>query len=201
MSFHRVIWSPVEHDYLKSHSSDPINQLCIALAKSRSAIQKKLREIDGWQPAPTKKKGGRSKIGRRPDCNNQFFRSGWEANVYRLLMRDKSVTLIEYEPTTFSFAPFGILKGTVSYCPDFKITYPSGVYNWIEVKGGFMKPADKTKIKRFKKFYPEEFKKLLVVAPGPNSKTSGFFKEQGVPIKWHYPDLNKQYKHLIPNWE
>lgn len=198
----KVIWSPVEIDYLKLHKHIPINQLTVALAKSRSAINTKLLELDGKVPKQSVKKGGNySKIGKRPDCDNLFFRSAWEANVFRLLRLNPSVQLIEYEPTDFTFWQFGIKKGTVSYTPDFKVTYKNGNYEWIEIKGGWLKAVDKTKLRRFKKFYPEEWAHLVAVTPGMKSKTALFFMNECVPIKWIYPEINKQYKNEIPNWE
>jgi len=200
--YRKTIWSPVEVEYLKKHRHDAVNQLTIALAKSQHAVRKRIKQGFDGKVLSTKKPNQRySKIGKRKDCNNMFFRSGWEANVYRLLRTDKDIKLIEYEPTTFSFTSFGILKGTVSYTPDFKITYQDGSYEWIEVKGGWMKAADKTKLRRFKKFFPDEYDKLVAVTPGPTSKTTKFFEDFDVPIKWHYPELNKTYRKTIPNWE
>jgi hypothetical protein len=193
------IWSQLELDYLKEHIHDPINQLCIPLSRSRQAVKNKIDELSG-KPSKKDKSGRKTRIGKRVDCKGLFFRSGWEANCYRLLQLDKNIKLVEYEPTTFSFTPFGILHGTVSYTPDFKITYQDNSYNWIEVKG-FMKPADKTKIRRFHRHYPEEFARLVAVTPGEQTKTAKFFKESGVEIRWFYPDLNKKYRKTIPHWE
>lgn len=202
MRFKKSVFSPVEIEYLRKHENDPMSQLCIALAKTKYAIKKKLSELhSGGTTKPIKQKGLRSRIGKRPDLNNMFLRSSWEANVYRLLIIDPNLKLVEYEPTDFTFWQFGIKKGTVSYTPDFKITYQDGSYQWIEVKGGFLKSTDKTKIRRFKKYYPEEFDKLVAVTPGLTSKTALFFKETGVEIRWVYPELNKEYKKVIPNWE
>lgn len=201
--------SQIELEYLKSHADYPINQLCIALSNTKNQIKKALADLDNKKTKSKKALPGnkhRSNIGKRKDLNNQFFRSSWEANLYRYLKHTigKSA-LIEYEPTDFTFWQFGIKKGTVSYTPDFKITYvdESGnkTYEWIEVKGGFLKSQDKTKIRRFQKYYPDEAKHLRAVTPGLNSKTALFFKEVGVPIKYVYPDLNKEYKKVIPNWE
>jgi len=211
MSWKRVSWSPVEVDYLKAHSDDPVTQLCIALAKTKSAIKKKQAELGnkkaGKQVLPGNR-GFRSRIGKRPDCNNIFFRSGWEANVYRLLMRqsiespdDRRPKYIQYEPQDFTFWQFGVKKGTISYTPDFKVTYTDGSYEWIEVKGGFLRASDKTKLRRFKKYYPTEFSKLVSVTPGATSKTALFFESLGIPNKWRYPDLNKIYKKSVPGWE
>ena len=204
MAFKSVLWSPVEIEYLKKHFDDPIAQLCIALAKTKYAIRKKIQEINTDKPTTVKKKKAQfktTKIGKRPDCNNLFFRSGWEANIFRLLKLDKNITHIEYEPMDFTFWQFGVKKGTISYTPDFRIYFQDGTYQWIEVKGGWLKQTDKTKIRRFKKYYPEEFDKLVVVTAGPTSKTALFFKELNIPVKWHYPDVNKAYKNVVPNWE
>lgn len=206
MGWKKVVWSPVEVDYLKIHKDEPLMQLCIALSKSRAAVNNKLAELGnkGTTKVLPGHGGLRSRIGKRKDCNNQFFRSSWEANVYRLLkssLEEKNIDLIQYEPTDFTFWQFGIKKGTVSYTPDFKITYKDGTYSWIEVKGGFLKGQDKTKIKRFKKFYPEEAAHLVCVVPGPTAKTTVFFKSEGIPVLWHYPEINKKYKKLVSNWE
>jgi len=200
MRFAKVVWSPIEEEYLRKNIHQPVTQLCIALAKSTSAVKKKMAELNGTAPPP-KKKARRSNIGKRKDCNDMFFRSSWEANIYRLLRTDPNIILIEYEPTTFSFTPFGVKHGTVAYTPDFKITMADGSYLWIEVKGGWMKKTDEVKTNRFKKHYPAEFAKLVVVGPSPTSKVCDYFKKVGVPIRWHYPDLNKQYKKTLPGWE
>jgi hypothetical protein len=208
MAFKQTLWSPVEIEYLKKHAEDPLMQLCIALAKTKYAIKKKMQDLKTEDPNKdsgiSKKKKAQSKttkIGKRPDCNNLFFRSSWEANVFRLLRLDKNIVHIEYEPMDFTFWQFGIKKGTISYTPDFRVYFKDGSYQWIEVKGGWLKNIDKTKMRRFKKFYPEEFEKLVIVSSGPNSKTTIFFKELGLTIKWHYPDLNKTFKKSVPNWE
>jgi len=203
LAFKRVVWSLVELEWLKKNRTKPVNQLCIALSKTQGAIKKQLKLLD--DPAAAKKMTlpgrRRSKIGKRKDCNNLFFRSGWEANVYRYLKTDKTVRLIEYEPTTFSFTSFGILKGTVSYTPDFKVTFKDGTYIWIEVKGGWMKTQDGTKLRRFKKFFPDEFSKLEAVTPGPTSKTTKFFEGMRIKIRCMYPELNRQCKNTVAHWE
>lgn len=203
--FQRVKWSPIEIEYLEKHQKESINQLCIKLAKTRGAIQKKLKELDpNHKQLSSKPSTKRSNIGRRKDLGI-FLRSSWEANVYRLLLHEKKaygdITKIEYEPEDFLFTKFGIVKGTVSYTPDFRITYKDGSYQWLEVKGGFLRRQDQTKLRRFKKYYPDEFKKLIAVTPGPESKTALFFKEMGSDIKWHYPEINKKYRKLLPGWE
>jgi hypothetical protein len=187
--FSPVKWSPVEIAYLKEHREDMArDQLCIALAKSRNAITRKLADLDG-KPI-TKKMGRRSVIGKREDMN-QFFRSNWEANVARWFNLQKKTWY--YEPQVFYFE--GIKHGTMSYCPDFKV----GTL-WVEVKG-YLDAKGKTAIRRFKKFHPEEFKKLRAIVKSPNSVTAKFFEELGVPIMAYYNELTKKYSKKIEHWE
>lgn len=196
----KVIFSPVEEEYLRKHKDYPINQLCQALAKSRTAVKKKIAELEGKPSSLKVKKKQISKIGRRKDCDNQFFRSSWEANCYRYFKQRKDITRIEVEPTDFSFAPFGIIKGTVSYTSDFKVHMKSGDYIWVEVKG-FLRRQDKTKLKRFKKYYPEEFRKLTYITASKKVAATKFFDELGVPAFCYYQDLKKEWKEKIPGWE
>lgn len=199
--------SPADIEYLKAHSSCPINQLCIAISNSKNQVKIALSNLDGKTQAKKILAGNRSfrsKIGKRPDLNNQFVRSAWEANFYRYLnmsAKENKITTIQYEPMDFSFAPFNIIKGpAVSYTPDFKVTYPNGTYKWIEIKG-YLKPADKTKLRRFKKFFPAEYAKLTAVTGSPGTASTKFLQSIGIPIMCYYNDLNREYKGTIPYWE
>lgn len=85
----------------------------------------------------------------------KYFRSKWEANYARYLQYLQEGRLIEkweHEPKTFWFE--NIKRGVRSYLPDFKV-YRQGLVYWVEVKG-YMDAKSATKIKRFKKYYPEE---------------------------------------------
>jgi predicted nuclease of restriction endonuclease-like RecB superfamily len=85
-----------------------------------------------------------------------FFRSGWEWKVAKYLQFLKEQALIkewEHEPETFWFEE--IRRGTRSYLPDFKITRSDGTHYWVEVKG-YLDRKSRTKIKRFRKYYPQE---------------------------------------------
>jgi len=202
MRFAKVKWSPIEEEYLRKHRKDPRDQLCIALAKSRNAIKKKLDEFDG---KISKKQGaGKGRISyshRRKDCDNLFMRSRWEANFYRYLKQHrKDVASVEYEPRTFLFTDW-YKRGTLSYTPDFKITFRDGSYIWVEVKGGMMPPKDKTKIRRFKKYYPEEAANLVALTPGKTTKVATFFKSENIPIRWYYPTFQKRWRKRIVGWE
>lgn len=190
MRFQRVIWSPIEVEYLKTHRDSDINQLTIALAKTRAAIKRKCDELDG--KVVKKKNARRTTIGIRQDIG-QFCRSGWEANVIRYFNHKKWKWA--YEPKVFSFLEHGVKRGTVTYTPDFKLGT-----RWVEVKG-YLDRRGRTAIRRFKKYYPEEFKKLRAITASPNTESTRFFEEMGVPILAYYNDLNKKYKDVLPHWE
>lgn len=201
----KVTWSPVELDYLKLHMADmPRDQLCIALGKTRSALDKKIKELKGGVADTSKSVAFQSKVGLREDLG-VFVRSGWEANVLRVFNhKDAGFKNPEYEPHMFSFADKVPPKGqALSYTPDFRVTKGKKQY-WVEVKGNWLRGHDKTKLRRFKKFFPEEFKKLMAVVSSKNSKTAKFFMEDlGVPEDQilEYNQLKKLYSKSIPNWE
>ena len=117
----------------------------------------------------------RTKGGKRKDLNNIYFRSSWEANIARYY----NYIGIEwqFEPKTFVFK--NITRGSVSYTPDFYLPKED---KWIEVKG-WMDGKSKTKLKRFEKQYPEEYKKLELITQ----------KE--------YSEIAKKVSMLIKNWE
>jgi hypothetical protein len=110
-----------------------------------------------------------------------YFRSKWEANYAIYLEWQKANAFIIqwfHEPKTFWFD--GIKRGCVSYLPDFQVIDLTGRNRWIEVKG-WMDAKSKTKIKRFKKYFPEE--RLDVI-----------------DAKWFRVNCPK-LKLIIPNWE
>jgi hypothetical protein len=75
-----------------------------------------------------------------------------------MLKEQKIILEWDYEPQTFWFD--SIRRGTRSYLPDFKVYRPDGTHYWLEVKG-YMDQKSKTKIKRFKKYYPQE--ELIII--------------------------------------
>lgn len=119
---------------------------------------------------------GLRKIGR----SSYYFKSTWEANYARYLEWLKEKEIIAewfYEPQTFWY--LNIKRGVRSYLPDFKVVSKKGTHHYVEVKG-YMDAKSKTKIKRFKKYYPQE---RLEIVDGE------WFKE------------NKDIKLMIPSWE
>lgn len=90
-----------------------------------------------------------------------YFKSKWEfryALYLELMKTHKHILDWEYEPHTFYF--YGIKRGTTNYKPDYKVYFPSGNHEWIEVKG-YETAKDRTKYKRMAKYHPNE--KLRVV--------------------------------------
>lgn len=208
----KIVWSEVEVDWLKANRDKmPITQLAGKLSKSRNAVKVKLAELDGKPIAKKKKaKNSISKIGRRKDCDNHFFRSAWEADCYRFIKHlqqhrqvlnglDKQIRSIEVEPHTFTFTQFGHTHGTIAYTPDLRVSNTID-YVWIEVKG-WLDAQDKTRIRRLKKYYPNEFKKLVAITGSPNTAATKFFEEMGVPVIYYINELKKQWRDVIPNWE
>ena len=95
-------------------------------------------------------------------CDKKFYcRSSWELRFAKHLQHLKECNVIQdwdYEPETFWFDE--IKRGTRSYKPDFKVTETSGAYYWVEVKG-YMDAKSVTKIRRFKKYFPNE--RLVII--------------------------------------
>lgn len=146
-----------------------------------------------------------AKGGYRKDLK-QFMRSKMEANCARYYKYFNIGYCYEYEEFEFK----KIKRGTRFYLPDFYL-YDSQTLEFlklIEVKGWFRK-TDKTKLKRFKKYYPEEFKKLRFVIPDKYARS----KANGEMIQFLCDILGIQFKDIesykemekfgsmIPGWE
>lgn len=164
------------------------------IARSKREKPKRQHKIKQTTEDLVVPKGGGSpwrhtKTGYRPDLD-MVVRSGWEANICRVLLAfDIS---FEFEPFVFHYP---IKRGTRSYTPDL---YLKKTGEWVEVKGFFDKKS-KIKIKRFRKYYPEHFEKLTMIIG--NSKDSiAICQELNVPFLL-YQDISKAYKSFIKNWE
>ena len=139
---------------------------------------------------------GYSKTGKRPDLNNQYFRSRWEANYARylnlIMANDKDVVGWEYEVDTFEFRR--IKRGTRFYTPDFKVHFADGHFEYHEVKG-WKHPKGETALKRFTKYFPEH--KLIIIEEDWFQAAN----RQGLPalvIGWEKPSRNNDAG-IIPN--
>lgn len=109
--------------------------------KATSKLSRKFRARASWSMVGDKR------------C---FFRSMWEARYAKYLQSLKNNNVIKdwsHEPKTFWFME--IKRGVRSYKPDFLVENINGTHYWVEVKG-FMDAKSATKIKRFRKYYPEE---------------------------------------------
>lgn len=192
-------WTAAEDFYLKTCCKRySIEKLTRDLDRSRTDVLQRLNTPAITKAlTPTKTpKTGRYKGGVRSDIEGEAnTRSGWEANCLRWMTYQKIPW--EYEPQRFSFEK--IKRGTRSYLPDMRIIL-DGEYRWIEVKGQ-LRATDKTRLRRFQLYYPEEFAKLMGI-PGSKTDAAGrFFAEMGIPILATYRDLNRKYKGVIPEWE
>lgn len=90
-----------------------------------------------------------------------YYRSKMELRYARYLenlVKIKAIKDFKHEPQTFWFTE--IKRGVRSYLPDFKVINTDNSHYWVEVKG-YMDAKSLTKIKRFKKYYPQE--KIIVV--------------------------------------
>lgn len=140
--------------------------------------------------------------GKRPDLEYGYFRSKWEANYARYLTQLGIEW--QYEPKTFWFD--GIRSGTVNYTPDFYIPAEDV---WHEVKGQWDSKS-KTKLRRFKRYHPDEFKRLFVITSDIYGKSKTARKilrflivSLGLPRERiiSYPAIARKYKSIITNWE
>jgi hypothetical protein len=89
------------------------------------------------------------------DGKRMYLKSNWErryALYLSLMLKYKHITDYWYEPETFYFK--GIKRGTTNYKPDWKVLFPSGNFEFIEVKG-YLDAKSATKIKRMAKYFPE----------------------------------------------
>ena len=108
------------------------------------------------------------------DNKRYYYKSLWEyryAMYLDLMKRHNHIVDWFYGPHTFYFE--GIKRGTTNYKPDFKVIFPSGNEEWIEVKG-YMDAKSATKIKRMAKYFPKI--KLRVVG-------SDWFKSNALMLK------------------
>lgn len=154
-------------------------------------IDKGIEENDGI----LKRKAGNAfqhtRTGYRKDIDLSV-RSSWEANFVRVLQIYK----IEYqfEPTVF---PFPIKRGTKGYTPDF---YFPGQDEWLEIKG-YLDDKSKIKLKRFKRYFPEEFSSMTCVISKYSNEAKNFMADLEIPNIVFYEDIRDSYSKYLINWE
>ncbi len=131
-----------------------------------------------------------------------YVRSKMEANIARYYTYLKINWF--YEPREYKFEK--IKRGTRYYKPDFYLTAPVRLF--IEVKG-FFGTVDKTKLRRFKKYYPEEFARLKFIIPDKYSRSKANGKMIGFlcdDLEINFNDIIsykeiEAYSKMIPGWE
>jgi len=92
---------------------------------------------------------------------------------------------------------YPIKRGNKAYTPDI---YLKNTDEWIEVKG-YLDKNSEIKLKRFKKYYPDEFAQLTMIIGKSSKKAREFCKELGVPQVLHYEEISKLFKERISTWE
>ena len=125
---------------------------------------------------PDYKAHGKSKGGKRPDLDNQYFRSSWEANYARILNHLKDNYIVKswkYEADCFDLG-FG------NYYPDFKVESIDGLVAYHEVKG-YKHPVGEKKIEAFRELYSD----IPLTIIGEEA----------------YKNLSAVYSKRISNWE
>lgn len=132
-----------------------------------------------------------TKSGYRKDLGLNL-RSNWEANFARIL--NAYDTSFEFEPKVFTFP---VKRGTKGYTPDFYFPFYD---EWVEIKG-YLDDKSKIKIKRFKRYYPDEFEKLTFICSRYSSDAKRFVELVGIKSVVFYEDIRDFYFTKIPNWE
>jgi len=144
----------------------------------------------------------RTKKGNATDLPSPYntitFRSGWERNFARYLCAIGKEWKYEERVFTFKVAKNGepYRKKPFLYIPDFQEV---GTDIFWEIKG-YLRSEDRSKMKRFKFHYPEEFKRLKAVISKSNKKAKAFYESMGVPITL-LEDIKDKWKSKIPAWE
>lgn len=154
-------------------------------------VDKEIMENDGALKRKTGNAYQYTKTGFRKDIDLNV-RSSWEANFVRVLKLYKID--FKFEPTVF---PFPVKRGTKAYTPDFYLTDHD---EWIELKG-YLDDKSKIKLKRFKRYFPDEFEKLSCVISKYSTEAKNFMIEIEVPNIIFYEDIRDSYSEYLINWE
>lgn len=185
-------------DLQQREADKPPQELEFFLARAKRTQPKRLRKkkgsIESHKLGTYKGRGNaysHTRSGYRVDLGMNV-RSGWEANTLRVL---KSYDIpFEFEPKVFYYP---IKRGNKAYTPDI---YLKRTDEWIEVKG-YLDKNSEIKLKRFKKYYPDEFAQLTMVIGRSSKKNREFCEELGVPQILFYENMSELFKSRIPTWE
>jgi hypothetical protein len=70
----------------------------------------------------------------------------------------------------------------------------------VELKG-YLDEKSKIKLKRFKRYYEEDFNKLVFIISKYSNDGKRFAAEIEIPRVIYYEDIRSFYADKIPNWE
>lgn len=185
-------------DLQQREAEKPPQELEFFLSRAKRTQPKRLRKkkgsIESRKLGTYKGRGSaysHTRSGYRADLGMNV-RSGWEANTLRVL-RSYDIPF-EFEPKVFYYP---IKRGNKAYTPDI---YLKRTDEWIEVKG-YLDKNSEIKLKRFKKYYPDEFAQLTMIIGRSSKKNREFCAELGVPQVLFYENMSKLFKSRIPTWE
>lgn len=171
---HNVLCFVCGKSFRKSRSE--INRCKLVMCSNKCKARLMSENPEKYFPKTT---GRRGNGGKREDLKNMYFRSTWESNYARylnFLISKGQIKRWEFEVDVFEFP---VKRGSKFYTPDFKVWASDSNYEYHEVKG-YMDQKSATKLKRMKKYYPNE--KLVLIQ-----------KEQ-------YREISK-WQAIIPGWE
>jgi hypothetical protein len=143
-------------------------------------------------------KFSRTKKGKREDLGDNVFRSAMEANFARIL--NHLGIKYKFEERTFFFHNYK--SRPYQYTPDFDISgsidgFESG---WYETKG-WLDSQSRQKMRRFKKNYPEEAAKTVMVLYRKGDKKAIEFCQKTGYRYIFFDQLANKYAPYIPTWE
>jgi hypothetical protein len=124
------------------------------------------------------------------------FRSSWERNFYRVLLRIYPKDRIEYEPQRYTFKkPY---RRVLDYCPDFIIDRGLPTQKIYEVKGWLDGPS-RTRLLGFQKNYPDAAARLIIVTSGQLNQ-DWVQDHFGAGAYWDYAQIKRECSGVVA-WE
>lgn len=173
------------------------NRLTTAVATEKLVIscvqcsRKKKVSLKGKKLQTLAESYAKTKKGKRPDIPGDYtFKSSYEANTARWLELKKEQWT--YEGKAFVFPREKLKRGPWMYLPDFYLGNPDSPSQIIEVKG-YLDPASRAKLRRLKKYFPDSFKKLILLT-SKNNKVAKTFCEKVKLQLILYEDICKELK-------
>lgn len=147
-------------------------QIAATLGRTEGAVKARAVTLDIVLPRAFS--GARRSVGgKRESLGGLYVRSSAEqryASYLNFLKERGEIASWAYEAHTFSFVR--VTRGTRDYTPDFRVEYPDGHHEWLEVKG-YMDPKSATRLKRMAKYFPNEVVRVIDSAWFAEARRSG----------------------------